>query len=262
MLRICRYVDTEGRQPVTVRQVRADADGRFTSGPIPEGDYYVYAAMYETDEATDQSERFMLQSAPVYLYAGVTPPEFELDLRFVGGRLDVVLFDGVAADGRYVVEGEQAAVAVFVHSYQLTPRNTVRALWEPRDPPTRWPVVCDRVFHRLTYQSEWTASQPLIPGDYELAVSTRLLFRGPRGAGGGGEGHASFSAMIGNTASDVRGTFAVAANKSVMVHLALAESAQTALRESLNSPDAYQTLFTRIEPPALALQVEPGQPGG
>lgn len=76
------------------RRLWADADGRFRSNPLPEGDYFVLAPLLTATGHTpsvifpgNRGIHYYLQSQPLYVYPGTQLDPLALDLELDGGQV-------------------------------------------------------------------------------------------------------------------------------------------------------------------------------
>ena len=87
------------------RHLHTDEQGNFTSGPLPQGEYFLLAKMI--DGRTGEPTPYFVQSRPFYLY-GEEPPRVELDL-LIKSRLLIraagPFVDRVEVEGRTVQLG-------------------------------------------------------------------------------------------------------------------------------------------------------------
>jgi hypothetical protein len=63
--------------------VRSDAQGQYRSGPLPDGDYALVAAL----ESKTPPSYLYAQSQPIYVYPGMGPSHFDFDVAYHAGRL-------------------------------------------------------------------------------------------------------------------------------------------------------------------------------
>jgi hypothetical protein len=95
---ICRVDDGE-----IVRRVTTDQRGEYRTGPLQAGDYTLHAKLQAVGFEPPQA----IQSAPVYVYAGVETPRVDLDVAWHFGRIQIEPsrpLPQVEVEGKYRIE--------------------------------------------------------------------------------------------------------------------------------------------------------------
>ena len=121
----------------TVRQLKSDSDGSFTSGPLAGGDF---ALVGPVSPAAPTEEPMQVQFAPIAAYPGVNVPHQDLDLAFHYGRLGISLSRPLP---EFEVEGDGEGKGKYesrIFIKVLTPRLRP-ARWTASSPmPPQWPI--------------------------------------------------------------------------------------------------------------------------
>lgn len=92
--RVSVYAEPIGRDAAQVRELVTDREGRFRSGGLPLGKYFVLASLLD-DKGVEVSTGFMTQSRPVELTDEAPIADFQLDL-LARGELKVSLTGEIA----------------------------------------------------------------------------------------------------------------------------------------------------------------------
>lgn len=124
---ICRVSDGE-----IVRRITADATGRFSSGPLAAGDYTL--VVQDLQNATKSGVG--IQTSPIYVYAGMTIDELQIDTKYRAGQIDVELSEPLPKfenPGSYTI-ASRIIVAGSTAQSQLTRWSSTRPI------PPRWPI--------------------------------------------------------------------------------------------------------------------------
>jgi len=120
----------------TIRQVKSETDGAFTSGPLAGGDFAIFGPA--SPAGTDGP--LYVQSAPIAAYPGVDVPHQDFDLRFDFGRLGIELSRPLPD---FEVEGEgKLESRIFIKV--LTPRMLPTRWTTSSALPPKWPVYISR----------------------------------------------------------------------------------------------------------------------
>ncbi len=184
-LRICRLSETADQGTLVVRKLSTDGQGCFRSGPLPPGDYYVLGRLISPPD-TKPFQELYVQSEPVYLYPGASPPpSVELDLRMEYGELALESSASIplvieAADSQGA-EQDPAAVRpqgwrgdelTLLLQVAMLPRELADLPWLPTRPvPTTSPI---RGALREVDRT-WVESPENVSTSYLLAVGTYRL---------------------------------------------------------------------------------------
>lgn len=167
------------KQPDVVRNLRADSEGRFHSGPLGDGDYYVFAPLLPLDSTIGTLKGYYTQTEPIYLYGGRTPPPIELDVRLKSGKLRIELSQPLASQvdlpepERDSPKPENNFLAV---GMQLTAQRLGNHVlpWSPVEAqPPAWPISGSRggsTTRQLALPRNLPLSFDLPVGEYRISA--------------------------------------------------------------------------------------------
>ena len=117
----------------TVRQLKSDSDGSFTSGPLAGGDFALVGPVLP---AAPTEEPMQVQFAPIAAYPGVNVAHQDIDLAFHFGRLGISLSRPLP---EFEVEGKgkyESRIFIKVLTPRLRPQR-----WTASAPmPPEWPI--------------------------------------------------------------------------------------------------------------------------
>jgi hypothetical protein len=127
-IKICKAIDGE-----IIRRLPTAADGAFSSGPLPAGDYFLMVA------DASKSPSVQVQSAPILLYP-TAAPKIDLDVSYPTGRLAIEIsrplpkfeINGAICDSRVVIK-------------VLKPRLRSKEWTSKSAMPPAWPIFINDV---------------------------------------------------------------------------------------------------------------------
>jgi hypothetical protein len=127
---ICRVSDGE-----IVRRTMTSDRGLFQSGPLTPGDYAVVA---DGVKHSSWQGTIGIQTAPIYLYPGTSPPKVTIDAAYRAGRIGAKLsrpLPKLKVDGKYVIDS-RLYLTVSPSSSSLRARRWTVA----ESAPEHWPI--------------------------------------------------------------------------------------------------------------------------
>ncbi len=162
---IARLSDLE-----VVRRVKTDQQGKFESGPIPDGDYFIFGSIDSPVRLSRGGPEFV-QGPPIYLYAGVGVVNADLDV-------------GYKPTGRISLECSPALQAIDVDNrYRIVPSLMVTAFsrrwrnapWNPNRPqPEKWPLYISIIQSEGEIPNRGTADRFVRPMVHEILTVDEL----------------------------------------------------------------------------------------
>jgi hypothetical protein len=149
-----------------VRRVRSDAQGQYRSGPLPDGDYALVAAL----ESKTPPSYLYSQSQPIYVYPGMGPSHFDFDVAYHAGRLRLTTSRPLPrrqVAGKYTIDS-RLMVSVTV------PRISSDFWTSDQKTPEDWPLY----LRNLRFTSGRSGDAVRLPGSsfkfYELLSPSDL----------------------------------------------------------------------------------------